>query len=116
MCTARAVGTQSPWSGALEKGFSFSSEPSRKDWRSGITTGTISAVCVQAGSSKFAGNDATKEPGIVLRKARLPYTPIRLDWVATGHNVGRGAEPFKGMVCQPREMAGMGCYRLKEDV
>ncbi len=92
LCAFGKASAQSPWSGTSDIGFPifWRTEPKRLAF--GETTETIFAECIQAGSCKLAGKYATKEPGIGLRKTRLPYTPIRLGCVASIQYVGRGAD------------------------
>jgi hypothetical protein len=78
--------------GVEKKALAFSRQTEPKRLAFGETTETIFAECFQAGSCKLARSYATKEPGIGLRKTRLPYTPIRLGCVASIQNVGRGAD------------------------
>ena len=78
--------------GVEKKALAFSRQTEPKRLAFGETTETIFAECFQAVSCKLDGKYATKEPGIGLRKTRLPYTPIRLGCVASIHYVGRGAD------------------------
>ena len=92
LCAFGEVSAQSPWSGTSDIGFPifWRTEPKQLAFRGNSGVRQL-AGCIQDGSRKLAVHGATKEPGIWILKSGLPYTPIRLERVATVHDVGRGA-------------------------